>query len=257
MLKTKGCRPKIKIDFASYPTSPSKPRCDPSRWNQELFQSTRGSKDLQLPLKDIEIAKMDDDKVPLTGVHALVPTERKYCIANSPLKPSPALKDQFPEYETVTVGDWWVKLTAELDLIGRSVESDIESFGITIQSQDSAKNFEIVMAHERRLKPRVEFQTLFDVEDLLPSERNRITNRDRAGRFLLEGLQEDTFSTRKNSFICWVICLLGATWTTGPHHPVSFQAWDGEDGVVHIARLRKGWGFTRCRLVGRTEGRSQ
>ncbi len=73
---------KMKIEFASLPRIPRKQTTMRSlyRWNQELFPVDEVlAKDLQIPLKDIEIAKMNDDKGQTYRVHAYtVLTARRY-----------------------------------------------------------------------------------------------------------------------------------------------------------------------------------
>jgi len=197
MLKTKGVA-KMKIEFAPYP-DPTKQTTMRSlyRWNQELFPVDEVlAKDLQIPLKDIEIAKMNDDKGPTYRVHAYGSDGKEILSREFTVKTvSRPYNDQFPEYERVTVETGWVKLTVGTQsLLDERVESDIEMFWDHYQSQTLPKIFKIVMAQNDG-RPRVEFQPLFDTLKIaykmsepdyqIGIEQERISS--------LEGLQEDTF----------------------------------------------------------------
>jgi hypothetical protein len=261
MLKDKGVA-KIKIEFAPYP-DPTKQTTMRSlyRWNQELFPVDEVlAKNLQIPLKDIEIAKMEDDKGPTYRVHAYGADGKKILSREFTVKTvSRPYNDQFPEYETVTVETGWVTLTAGgKNLLDERVASDIEVFWDHYQSQTLPKIFKIVMAQYDG-KPRVEFQPLFDTLKVsyklsepdyqIGIEQERISS--------LEGLQEDTFFNTENFFYMLGDLLAGGRMDyMGRIIPVSFPSRDGEDGEVHIEFYAKDAGPPKVRLAWKMEGDS-
>jgi hypothetical protein len=259
MLKTKSVA-KMKIDFAPYPDLTKQTTMRSLyRWNQELFPVDEVlAKDLQIPLKDIEIAKMDDNKGPTYRVHAYAADGKEILSREFTVKTvSRPYNDQFPEYETVTVETGWVKLTAGAQtLLDERVESDIEMFWDHYQSQTLPKIFKIVMAQNDG-KPRVEFQPLFDTLKIsykmsepdyqIGIEQERISS--------LEGLQEDTFFNTENFFYMLGDLVAGGRMDyQGRIIPVSFPSRDGEDGEVHIEFYAKDAGFPKVRLAWKTEG---
>jgi hypothetical protein len=261
MLKTKGVA-KMKIDFAPYPDLTKQTTMRSLyRWNQELFPVDEVlAKDLQIPLKDIEIAKMDDNKGPTYRVHAYAADGKEILSREFTVKTvSRPYNDQFPEYETVTVETGWVKLTAGAQtLLDERVESDIEMFWDHYQSQTLPKIFKIVMAQNDG-KPRVEFQPLFDTLKIsykmsepdyqIGIEQERISS--------LEGLQEDTFFNTENFFYMLGDLLAGGRMDyQGRIIPVSYPSRDGEDGEIHIEFYAKDAGFPKVRLAWKTEGDS-
>ena len=261
MLKDKGVA-KIKIEFAPYP-DPAKQTTMRSlyRWNQELFPVDEVlAKNLQIPLKDVEIAKMDDDKGPTYRVHAYGADGKKILSREFTVKTvSRPYNDQFPEYETVTVETGWVTLTAGgKNLLDERVASDIEVFWDHYQSQTLPKIFKIVMAQYDG-KPRVEFQPLFDTLKVsyklsepdyqIGIEQERISS--------LEGLQEDTFFNSENFFYMLGDLLAGGRMDyMGRIIPVSYPSRDGEDGEVHIEFYAKDAGPPKVRLAWKTDGDS-
>jgi hypothetical protein len=261
MLKTKGVA-QMKIEFAPYP-DPTKQTTMRSlyRWNQELFPVDEVlSKDLQIPLKDIEIAKMNDDKGPTYRVHAYGADGKEILSREFTVKTvSRPYNDQFPEYERVTVETGWVKLTVGTQsLLDERVESDIEMFWDHYQSQTLPKIFKIVMAQNDG-RPRVEFQPLFDTLKIsykmsepdyqIGIEQERISS--------LEGLQEDVFFNTENFFYMLGDLLAGGRMDyQGRIIPVSYPSRDGEDGEVHIEFYAKDAGFPKIRLAWKTDGDS-
>jgi hypothetical protein len=261
MLKTKSVA-KMKIDFAPYPDLTKQTTMRSLyRWNQELFPVDEVlAKELRTPLKDIEIAKMDDDKGPTYRVHAYSADGKEILSREFTVKTiSRPYNDQFPEYETVTVETGWVKLTAGAQtLLDERVKSDIEMFWDHYQSQTLPKIFKIVMAQNDG-KPRVEFQPLFDTLKIsykmsepdyqIGIEQERISS--------LEGLQEDTFFNTENFFYMLGDLLAGGRMDyQGRIIPVSYPSRDGEDGEVHIEFYAKDAGFPKVRLAWKTEGDS-
>jgi hypothetical protein len=261
MLKSNGVA-KMKIEFAPYPDSTKQTTMRSLyRWNQELFPVDEVlAKDLQIPLKDIEIAKMNDDKGPTYRVHAYGVDAKEILSREFTAKTvSRPYNDQFPEYETVTVETGWVKLTVGTQsLLDERVESDIEMFWDHYQSQTLPKIFKIVMAQNDG-RPRVEFQPLFDTLKIsykmsepdyqIGIEQERISS--------LEGLQEDTFFNTENFFYMLGDLLAGGRMDyQGRIIPVSYPSRDGKDGEVHIEFYAKDAGFPKVRLAWKTEGDS-
>ena len=260
-LKDKGVA-KVKIEFAPYP-DPTKQTTmrSPYRWNQELFPIDEVlAKNLQIPLKSIEIAKMEDDKGPTYRVHAYGADGKKILSREFTVKTvSRPYNDQFPEYETVTVETGWVTLSAGgKNLLDERVASDIEMFWDHYQSQTLPKIFKIVMAQYDG-KPRVEFQPLFDTLKVayklsepdyqIGIEQERISS--------LEGLQEDTFFNTENFFYMLGDLLAGGRMDyQGRIIPVSYPSRDGEDGEVHIEFYAKDAGPPKVQLTWKTEGDS-
>jgi hypothetical protein len=259
MLKGKGVA-KIKIEFAPYP-DPTKQTTMRSlnRWNQELFPVDEVlAKDLQIPLKDIDIAKMNDDKDPTYKVHAYGSDGKDILSREFTVKTaSRHYSDQFPEYETVTVETGWVKLTTGSKIIlDERVESDIEMFWNHYQAETLPKIFKIVMAQNEG-KPRVEFQPLFDTLKIssklsepdyqIGIEQERISS--------LEALQEDTFFNTENFFYMLGDLVAGSPMDyQGRIIPVSYPSRDGQDGEVHIEFYAKDAGFPKVRLAWKTDG---
>ena len=261
MLKGKGAA-KIKIEFAPYP-DPSKQTTMRSvyRWNQELFPVDEVlAKDLKIPLKDVEIAKMDDDKGPTYKVRAYGADGKEILSREFTVKTvSRPYSDQFPEYENVTVETGWVKLAVgQTTLLDERVESDIELFWDHYQKETLPRIFKIVMAQNEG-KPRVEFQPLFDTLKVsfkmsepdyqIGIEQERISS--------LEGLQEDTFFNTENFFYMLGDLLSGGRMDyQGRIIPVSYPSRDGEDGEVRIEFYAKDAGIPKVRLAWKTEGDS-
>jgi Zinc carboxypeptidase len=261
MLKAKGVA-KMKIEFAPYP-DPTKQTTMRSlyRWNQELFPVDEVlAKDLQIPLKDVEIAKMNDDKGPTYKVHAYGADGKEILSREFTVKTvSRPYSDRFPEYETVTVETGWVNLTAGAKtLLDERVESDIEMFWDHYQAETLPRIFKIVMAQNEG-KPRIEFQPLFDTLKVsykmsepdyqIGIEQERISS--------LEGLQEDTFFNTENFFYMMGDLMAGASMDyQGRIIPVSYPSRDGEDGEVHIEFYAKDAGFPKVRLAWKTDGDS-
>jgi hypothetical protein len=261
MLTGKGVA-KIKIEFARYP-DPTKQTTMRSlyRWNQELFPVDEVlAKNLQIPLKDIEIAKMEDDKGPTYRVHAFGADGKELLTREFTVKTvSRPYSDQFPEYESVSVETGWVKLTAAGKvLLDERVESDIETFWDHYQAETLPKIFKIVMAQNEG-KPRAEFQPLFDTLKVsykmsepdyeIGIEQERISS--------LEGLQEDTFFNTENFFYMLGDLLAGNRMDyMGRIIPVSYPSRDGQDGEVHIEFYAKDAGYPQVRLTWKTDGDS-
>lgn len=259
LLKGKGVA-KIKIEFAPYP-DPSKQTTMRSvyRWNQELFPVDEVlAKDLQIPLQNIEIAKLDDDKGPTYKVHAFGSDGKEIVTKDFTVKTvSRPYNDQFPEYETVTVETGWVKLTAgSLTLLDERVASDIEMFWDHYQKETLPRVFKIVMAQNEG-KPRVEFQPLFDTLRVAyklsePDYRIGIEQEQISS---LEGLQEDTFFNTENFFYMLGDLLAGGRMDyQGRILPISYPSRDGEDGEVHIEFYAKDAGMPKVRLAWKTDG---
>jgi Zinc carboxypeptidase len=258
MLKDKGVA-KIKIEFAPYP-DPTKQTTMRSlyRWNQELFPVDEVlAKNLQIPLKSIEIAKMDDDKGPTYRVYAYGADGKEILSREFTVKMvSRPYNDQFPEYETVTVETGWVTLTAGgKNLLDERVPSDIEMFWDHYQSQTLPRIFKIVMAQYDG-KPRVEFQPLFDTLKVsyklsepdyqIGIEQERISS--------LEALQEDTFFNTENFFYMFGDLVAGGRMDyQGRIIPVSYPSRDGEDGEVHIEFYAKDAGPPKVQLTWKTD----
>lgn len=258
-LKGKGAA-KIKIEFAPYP-DPEKQSTMRSlyRWNQELFPVDEVlARDLAIPLKNIEIAKMADDKGPTYRVtaysadgHAILTQDFTVKTATRPYS------DQFPEYETVTVETGWVKLTAGKQvLLDERVETDPEMFWDHYQAKTLPRIFKIIMAQNDG-KPLVEYQPLFDTLKIaykmsepdyeIGLEQERISS--------LEAIQEDTFFNTENFFYMFGDLLSGARMDyQGRIIPVSYPARDGEDGEVHIEFYAKDAGSPKVRLAWKTDG---
>jgi hypothetical protein len=250
---------RIKIEFAPYP-DPTKQSTMRSlyRWNQELFPVDEVlARDLKLPLKNIEIAKMDDDKGPTYRVHAYSVDGKEILARDFTVKViARPYSDQFPEYETVTVETGWVKLaSANKTLLDERVESDIETFWDHYQAETLPRIYKTVVAQNEG-KPKVEFQPLFDTLKVtykmsepdyqIGLEQERISS--------LEGLQEDTFFNTENFFYMLGDLLAGGRMDyQGRILPVAYPTRDGEDGEVHIEFYAKDAGSPQVRLAWKTD----
>ena len=261
LIKDKGVD-KLKIDFAPYP-DPGKQTTMRSlyRWNQELFPVDEVlARDLNIPLKNIDIGMMDDDKGPTYRVHAFDASGKEILTREFTVKTvSRPYSDQFPQYETVTVETGWVKMVAGgKTLLDERVESDIESFWDHYQKETLPRIFKIVMAQNEG-KPRTDSQPLFDTlrVDYRLSEPDYQIGIDQERISSLEGLQEDTFFNTEN-FFYMIGDLLAGTHLDylGRIIPVSYPSRDGEDGEVHIAFYAKDAGLPQVRLRWKTEGDS-
>jgi hypothetical protein len=251
---------KVKIDFAPYPdTGKQTTMRSLYRWNQELFPVDEVlARDLQVPLKNIEIAKLEDDKGPTYKVHAYGSDGKEVLARDFTVKTvSRPYNDQFPEYETVTVETGWVKLVAgDRTLLDERVESDIEMFWDHYQKETLPRLFKIVMAQNEG-KPRVEFQPLFDTLRVAyklsePDYRIGIEQEQISS---LEGLQEDTFFNTENFFYMLGDLMAGGKMDyQGRILPVSYPSRDGEDGEVHIEFYAKDAGMPKVRLAWKTNG---
>ena len=259
MIKGKGVS-KLKIEFAPYP-DPGKQTTMRSlyRWNQELFPVDEIlARDLSLPLKSIEFAKMDDDKGPTYRVHAYGADGREILSKEFTVKTvSRPYSDQFPEYETVTVETGWVKMaTGGTTLLDERVESDIESFWDHYQKETLPRIYKIVMAQNGG-KPTVDSQPLFDtlLVGYKLSEPDYKLGIDEEQISSLEALQEDTFFNTENFFYMLGDLEAGARFDyLGRILPVSYPSRDGEDGEIHIAFYAKDAGMPKVRLAWKTEG---
>jgi hypothetical protein len=251
---------KIRIEFALYP-DPTRQSTMRSlyRWNQELFPVDEVlAKDLQLPLKNIEIAEKKESGGPTYRVHAYAADGKEILTREFTVKTvSRPYSDQFPEYETVTVETGWVKLAAGGKmLLDERVETDPEMFWDHYQKETLPRIYKLILAQNDG-KPRVEYQPLFDTLKVtykmsepdynIGIEQERISS--------LEGLQEDTFFNTENFFY-----MLGDLVSTGRMDyqgriiPVAYPSRDGEDGEVHIEFYAKDAGFPQVRLAWKTEG---
>ncbi len=259
LVKDKGIA-KMKIEFAPYP-DPGKQTTMRSlyRWNQELFPVDEVlARDLKIPLKNIEIAKMDDDKGPTYRMHAYGADGKEVLSRDFTVKTvSRPYSDQFPEYETVTVETGWVNLVVDgKALLDERIESDIEIFWDHYQKETLPRIFKIVMAQNEG-KPRTEFQPLFDTLKIgyKLSEPDFQIGVDEERVSSLEGLQEDTFFNTENFFYMIGDLLTGTHMDyLGRIIPVSYQSRDGEDGEVKIEFYAKDAGMPKVRLAWKTEG---
>jgi hypothetical protein len=251
---------KIKIEFAPYP-DPTKMSTMRSlyRWNQELFPVDEVlARDLGIPLKSIEIAKMDDDRGPTYKVHAYAADGREILARDFTVKTvTRPYSDQFPEYEKVTVETGWVTMaSAGKTLLDERIESDIETFWDHYQAETLPRIYKMIVAQNEG-KPKVEFQPLFDTLKVsykmsepdyqIGLEQERISS--------LEGLQEDTFFNTENFFYMLGDLLAGGRMDyQGRILPVAYPTRDGEDGEVHIEFYAKDAGSPKVRLAWKTEG---
>lgn len=259
LMKDKGVA-RLKIEFAPYP-DPGKQTTMRSlyRWNQELFPVDEVlARDLKIPLKKIEIAKMEDDKGPTYRVYAYDADGKQILSKDFTVKTvSRPYSDQFPEYETVTVETGWVKLVAGgKALLDERIESDIEMFWDHYQKETLPRIFKIVMAQNEG-KPRTEFQPLFDTLKIgyKLSEPDYQIGIDEERISSLEGLQEDTFFNTENFFYMLGDLLTGTHMDyLGRILPVSYPSRDGEDGEVNIEFYAKDAGMPKVRLAWKTEG---
>jgi hypothetical protein len=259
LVKDKGVA-RLKIEFSPYP-DPGKQTTMRSlyRWNQELFPVDEVlARDLKIPLKSIEIAKMEDDKGPTYRVHAYDADGKQILAKDFTVKTvSRPYSDQFPEYETVTVETGWVKLVAGgKALLDERIESDIEMFWDHYQKETLPRIFKIVMAQNEG-KPRTEFQPLFDTLKIgyKLSEPDYQIGVDEERISSLEGLQEDTFFNTENFFYMLGDLLTGTHMDyLGRIIPVSYPSRDGEDGEVHIEFYAKDAGMPKVSLAWKTEG---
>ncbi len=259
MLKNKVVA-KLKIEFAPYPDPGKQTAMRPLyRWNQELFPVDEVlARDLGISLKNIEIAKMNDDKGPTYRVHAYGADGKEILSKDFTVKVvSRPYSDQFPEYETVTVETGWVKLVAGgKTLLDERVESDIEMFWDHYQKETLPRIFKIVMAQNDG-KPRAEFQPLFDTLRIAYklSEPDYQIGIDQERISSLEGLQEDTFFNTENFFYMLGDLQAGTHFDyLGRIIPVSYPSRDGGDGEVHIEFYAKDAGMPKVRLAWKTEG---
>ena len=250
----------IRIEFAPYP-DPTRQSTMRSlyRWNQELFPVDEIlARDLNLPLKQIHLAQMPDDKGPTYRVHALAADGHELLTRDFTVKTvARPYSDQFPEYETVTVETGWVNLNvAGKPLLDQRIESDIESFWDHYQSITLPRIFKTVMAQNDG-KPRLEYQPVFDTLRIgyrlsepdyqLGLEQERISS--------LEALQEDTFFSTENFFYMLGDLEAGAPMDyQGRIIPVAYPSREGEDGEVHIEFYAKDAGFPKVRLTWTVEG---
>jgi hypothetical protein len=259
MLKEKGAK-KVKIEFSPFP-DPDKQKAMQTlyRWNQELFPVDEVlARDLALPLKDVEIAKMDDDKGPTYRVHAYDAGGTEILTKEFTVKTvTRPYSDQFPEYETVTVETGWVRMVADgKTLLDERVESDIESFWDHYQKETLPKVFKIVMAQNEG-RPRTDSQPLFDTIRIAyklsePDYKLGIGEEQISS---LEALQEDTFFNTENFFYMLGDLLAGTRLDyLGRIIPVSYPSRDGEDGEVHIEFYAKDAGMPQVRLAWKTAG---
>ena len=251
---------KIKIEFALYP-DPTKQSTMRSlyRWNQELFPVDEVlARDLQIPLKSVEIAKMDDAAGPTYKVHAYTADGKEILARDFTVKTvTRPYSDQFPEYETVTVETGWVKLAAGgKTLLDERIETDMETFWDHYQAQTLPRIYKYILAQNDG-KPRTEFQPLFDTlrvtfkmsepDYQIGLEEERISS--------LEGLQEDIFFNTENFFYMLGDLDAGARMDyQGRIIPVAYPTRDGEDGEVHIEFYAKDAGMPKVRLTWKTEG---
>ena len=229
------------------------------RWNQELFPVDEIlAKDLSLPLKNIELAQLPDDKGPTYKVHAYAADGHELLTRDFTVKTvARPYNDQFPEYETVTVETGWVNLTAAgKPLLDERIESDIETFWDHYQSVTLPRIFKTIMAQNDG-KPRLEYQPLFDTLRIsykmsepdyqIGLEQERISS--------LEALQEDTFFSTENFFYMLGDLEAGAPMDyQGRIIPVAYPSRDGEDGEAHIEFYAKDAGFPKVRLAWKPEG---
>lgn len=259
MLKGKGVA-KIRIAFAPYP-DPQKQSTMRSlyRWNQELFPVDEVlARDLAVPLKNIEFAKMDDDKGPTYRVTAYAGDGRELLTRDFSVKTAARpYSDQFPEYETVTVETGWVRMTAgSQTALDQRIETDPEMFWDHYQKQTLPRIYKIIMAQNDG-KPLVEFQPLFDTLKIAyhMSEPDYQIGIDQERISSLEALQEDTFFNTENFFYMFGDLLAGAPMDyQGRIIPVSYPSRDGQDGEVHIEFYAKDAGMPKVRLAWKTEG---
>jgi hypothetical protein len=251
---------KIKIESAPYP-DPTKQSTMRSlyRWNQELFPVDEVlARDLQLPVKSIEIAQMSDATGPTYKVHAYAADGKEILARDFTVKTvTRPYSDQFPEYESVTVETGWVKLAAGgKTLLDERIESDIETFWDHYQAVTLPRIYKIVMAQNDG-KPRVEFQPLFDTLRVTykMSEPDYQIGLEQEQISSLEGVQEDTFFNTENFFYMLGDLEAGARMDyLGRILPVAYPTRDGEDGEVHIEFYAKDAGFPKVRLAWKTEG---
>jgi Zinc carboxypeptidase len=229
------------------------------RWNDELFPVDEVlARDLNIPLKNIAITKMDDDKGPTYRVHAYDGSGKEILTREFTVKTvSRPYSDQFPQYESVNVETGWVNMVAAgKTLLDERVESDTEEFWDHYQKETLPRIFEII-TKQNDGKLTADSQPLFDTLRIgyKLSEPDYEIGIDQERISSLEGLQEDTFYNTENFFYMMGDLLGGAHLDyLGRIIPISYPSRDGEDGQVDIEFYAKDAGMPQVRLKWMIDG---
>ncbi len=251
---------KLKIEFAPNP-DPTEMTAMQSkyRWNQELFPVDEVlARDLKMPLDDIQISMMDDDKGPTYKVYAYDTAGKEILTRDFTVKTvTRPYSDQFPEYETVKVATGWVKMTAgSTTALDERIETDPEMLWDHYQSKTLPKIFKYIVAQNHgKIKP--EYQPLFDTLRIgyKLSEPDYKIGIGEEQISTLESLQEDAFFNTENFFYMTGYLLSNARIDyEGRIIPVSYPSRDGQDGEVHIAFYAKDAGYPQVKMTWKTEG---
>lgn len=253
---------KLKIEFAPNP-DPTELTAMQSkyRWNQELFPVDEVlARDLKMPLKDIQISMMDDDKGPTYKVYAYDAAGKEVLTRDFTVKTvTRPYADQFPEYETVKVATGWVKMTAGNTMaLDERIETDPEMLWDHYQAVTLPKIYKYIVAQNHG-KIRPEYQPLFDTLRIgyRLSEPDYKLGIGEEQISSLEGLQEDAFFNTENFFYMTGYLLSNTRIDyEGRILPVSYPSRDGQDGEVHIAFYAKDAGYPQVKLTWKANGDS-
>lgn len=251
---------KIDIEFAPNPDPTHQSLMQsPYRWVQELFPVDEVlARDLNVPLKNISLTKMDDDKGPTYRVHAYDSAGKEILTREFTVKTvRRPYSDQFPEYETVNVETGWVNMAAGgKTLLDQRVETDLEEFWDHYQKETLPRIYQYI-TKQNDGKLSADYMPLFDTLRIgyKLSEPDYATGIDQGRISSLEGLQEDTFYNTENFFYMMGYLLGGQHLDyLGRIIPVSYPSRDGEDGQMDIEFYAKDAGMPQVQLKWKTEG---
>jgi len=251
---------KLTIEFAPYgdPEKLSSMR-SVSRWVQELYPVDEVlGRDLGIPLKSIEFARMPDAKGPTYRVHAYGEGGNEVLLQEFSVSVfAQPYSEEFKPYDRVNIETGWVRLICDgANLLDERIATDPEEFWKHYQTE-TLPRISALIRKQNEGKPRIEFQPLFDTlkisfkmsepEFSLGIDQERISS--------LEALQEDTlFSTQNYFYMLGDLVSNGLMDYQGRVIPVAYLPQDGQDGHVRIEFYGKDAGYPQVRLAWRFEG---
>jgi len=246
---------KLKIEFAPYKDSKhaSAMRTE-ARWVQELYPVDEMlSKKLNLPLANVELARMPNDEGPTYRVHAFAADGHEILTRDFSIHTAPRpYSKEFSNYEQINVETGWLNITANgKPVADERIATDTELFWNHYQNETLPRIFELVRKQNEG-KPKVEFQPLFDTlrVDMHLSEPDYNLGLDQERISSLESLQEDVLFATQNSFYMFGDLISTAAMDyMGRILPVAHVSEEGKDGHVRVEFYAKDASRPHVRLA--------
>ncbi|WP_263381421.1 M14 family metallopeptidase [Granulicella arctica] len=231
---------KLKVEFAEYkdPKHTSAMRTE-SRWVQELYPVDEMlAKTLNIPLANVELARISGDAGPTYRVHAFAADGHEILTRDFSVHIAPrTYSKEFSNYEQINIETGWLSITAGGKPVSdEPLATDTELFWDHYQNETLPRIFELVRKQNEG-KPKIEFQPLFDTLriDMHLSEPDYNLGLDQERISSLESLQEDALFATQNSFYMFGdLISTGSMDYMGRILPVAHKSEEGKDGHVRV-----------------------